>query len=372
MSKAKALGFRLASSGLTLLLCLLVAEVVLRILPVASSPRTIEVNAANPVMRFPPNLSFTYSRGWKLHSVNRVQTNNFGWISDQPYDPTARSPLLAVIGDSYVEALMVPFAETLHGRMAKDVGPAGRVYSFGISGAPLSQYLVEAEYAASVFHPAGMAIVVVGNDFDESLLSYKVTPGQHSFVESPDGVLRLTRTDVAPRRLGTLVRLSALARYLVLNGAVADAYQNLRVRGPATREFVGNTAAATGPKRLADSKRVADAFLKELPGRSRLAPHAIVFVVDALRPSIYVQGGANQGGRSYFALMRDYFMAEATRRDFEVLDMNPPFVARFARDHVRFEEPYDGHWNSQGHEEAAKAIERSAVFGSIFPTAQLR
>src|SRR6185503_6428607 len=93
-SRAKRLMFGLASSAIALLLCLLVAEVVLRFLPVTSQPRSVAVDAANPVMHFPPNVSFTYSRGWNMRGVNRSRTNNFGWISDQAYDPAARSPLL--------------------------------------------------------------------------------------------------------------------------------------------------------------------------------------------------------------------------------------------------------------------------------------
>jgi hypothetical protein len=39
-------------------------------------------------------------------------------VNDQVCDSTATTPLLAVIGDSYVEALMVAYRETLQGRLA--------------------------------------------------------------------------------------------------------------------------------------------------------------------------------------------------------------------------------------------------------------
>ncbi|MEO8453193.1 MAG: hypothetical protein ABI647_25615 [Gemmatimonadota bacterium] len=362
--------FGLAATGLGVIVFLLVAEVVLRFLPVPSGPDVLEVNDGNPILHFVPNRSFTYSRGWSMRGVNRGRTNNVGWIADQAYDSTARTPLLAVIGDSFVEALMLPFAETLQGRMAKDVGSSGRVYGFAVSGIPLSQYLIEAQYAGSVFHPEGMAIVVVGNDFDESLLSYKVTPGSHSFAEGANGALTLSRTDFSRGFARKLLRLSALGRYLIISLSAQNTLANLRARGAKATAFVGNTSASADPKRLADSKRAVDAFLTELPGRSRLAPRAIAFVVDAVRPSIYSLEGAIEAAGSYFGLMRNYFMAEATRRGFEVVDLDPVFAARFARDHQRFEFPDDGHWNALGHEAAAQAIERSAVFRSVFPSVQ--
>ena len=46
-----------------------------------------------------------------------------------------------------------PHAETLQGRLAADVEGRGRVYSFAASGAPLSQYLVWAEYAREHYAP---------------------------------------------------------------------------------------------------------------------------------------------------------------------------------------------------------------------------
>ena len=48
-------------------------------------------------------------------------------------------PLLAVIGDSFVEGMMVPFSETCHGRLARGLAPAARVYAFGVNASSLSQ-----------------------------------------------------------------------------------------------------------------------------------------------------------------------------------------------------------------------------------------
>ncbi|MBM4205979.1 MAG: SGNH/GDSL hydrolase family protein [Gammaproteobacteria bacterium] len=157
------------SIGIGLLLPLLLLEVVLRFLPVNEGLRTEPVNAQNPVPRFAPNRTSTFSRGWNFSIVNMVRTNNYGFVNDQDYDPADTQSLIAVIGDSYVEAIMVPYAQTAAGQLAQAFGSQARVYSFGASGSALSQYLAYARYARDQFQPDALLILVVGNDFDESL-----------------------------------------------------------------------------------------------------------------------------------------------------------------------------------------------------------
>ena len=193
------------------------AEIVLSFLPVVSGLRAQPVNEKSQIYRFAPNRSFVHSTGWSLAEANTGHVNNYGFVNDADYDAADTSPLIAVIGDSYVEALMVPFSSSLGGRLALDLGDRGRVYTFAASGAPLSQYLAYADYARRQFHPDAMVFVVVGNDFDESLIEYKSAPAFHYFRRDAGGILRLTRVDYQPSRLRSIARRSALARYLLLN-----------------------------------------------------------------------------------------------------------------------------------------------------------
>ncbi|GHV05196.1 hypothetical protein AGMMS50229_07890 [Campylobacterota bacterium] len=65
-----------------------------------------------------------------------------------------------------------------------------RTYSFGFSGAPLSQYLVYAQNYRKNY----LIVAVVGNDFDESLLTYKNNRGFHYYADTGYG-LELQRID---------------------------------------------------------------------------------------------------------------------------------------------------------------------------------
>jgi len=345
---------------------LLVAELALRFLPVNTGLRVVTVDADHPVAKFTPNRDFIYSRGWDLRGVNRGHVNNDGFVNNQDYTDADPRPLLAIVGDSYVEAAMVPYAETMQGRLAAEVGDTGRVYSFGGSGAPLSQYIVWAAYAAQKYRPRGIVIVVVGNDFDESLLKYKATPAHHYFAEQPDGKLELQRVDFHPLLGSGLLSHSALARYVLLNLQAINLVFRIEswFSGKPKAAYVANTSNSLDPARVEDSRRVIPAFLEELLRRTGLPPDRLLLVVDGIRPELYA--GETAGRDSYFGIMRSELMAAARSRGIEVIDMQTVFAAAYGKDKQRFEFPDDGHWSSHGHEIAARAIAGSALFHSVF------
>ncbi len=80
---------------------------------------------------FAPNRDITYSAGWDLHRVIHHRINNAGFYNPVDYRGDGALPTLAVVGDSYVEAMMVDYASTCAGRLADDLGDSGRVYTFG-------------------------------------------------------------------------------------------------------------------------------------------------------------------------------------------------------------------------------------------------
>jgi len=347
------------------LACLIVAEIVLHFLPVPSGLKTPTVDAHNPVLRYAPNRRYTMSIGWNFAVVNRGRVNNYGFINDQDYDSTLHTPLLAVVGDSYVEALMVPYHATLQGRLARLVGAEGRVYSFGFSGGALTQYLAEAEFVKGIFRPSGLVVVIVGNDFDQSL---EKNIGYHYFEKDSHG-LRLARMDYHAHRF-PWIWWSAVFRYLTLNVRLRQRIAIFAARfGKATdgSRWVGNTAAAADSQRLAASRQVVDEFLAELPSRSGLPPSRILLVVDGMRPDLYSAEGLRAAAGSYFDLMRRYLIGEAARGGFELIDMQPRFIERYRRDSLRFEYPIDVHWSGVGHEAAAEAVATSHVFRRTFP-----
>jgi hypothetical protein len=362
---------RILALALGLLGVCVVAEVALRFTRVSTPLRPRPVNAEHTVFQYEPSRSFTFSRDWNFAVANRGWINNDGFVNDVDYVESEKTPLLALIGDSFIEAAMVPFRDTVQARLANELSGRVRVYSFAASGAPLSQYLVWAEYAKEKYRPDALVISVVGNDFDESLASVSVCPGQHHFVPSETGELELRRFDYQPSKLGPIVYSSALARYLSLNLKLSTRaralVRSLTGKGApeGAGEFVGNTWAKVTPERLAQSDQVIDTFLKMLPEKSGLPQSRILFALDGMRPELYDAQALEAASSSYFATMRAHFIAKARALGYEVVDLQAFFVHRHEADGSRFEFPTDYHWNANGHGVVATAIESSMMFGGL-------
>jgi len=277
----------------------------------------------------------------------------------------ATTPLLAVIGDSYVEAAMMPYQKTGTAILGRSFEQKARVYSFGSSGSPLSQYLAYAAYARETFHPAGLVVVVVENDFDESLLKYKQAPGFHYLTDDGHGELVLIRIDFQPTIWRKIVQQSALGMYLATNlqlGNLKTRMDELLHSFKSPSVAYAQSADVTMGTRIADSKRAVNAFLWMLPTMSGLNPSRIVFVVDGNRLAIYEPETLSSLEGSYFEVMRHFFMTSALGDGFEVVDMQQEFTNHYKRHGQRFEFSTDSHWNSVGHEVFAEAVQRSQVY----------
>ena len=320
---------RLGLLGLGLILPLLMAELVLRFLPVQTHRPIQPVNAQNPVMRYEPNRPFVYSRDGDFGLANRGWINNWGFVHPQDYQE-AGDPLLAVIGDSYVEAIMVPFAKTLVARLE---APGRRVYGFGFSGSSLADYLAYAEFVRDRFHPQAMLFLIIGNDYDESLPQYRRLPGFHHFEGE-----KLAVGDFTPEQQPR-AEPSALWRYL---------YYNLHWYQKFHPESV--PVQTTPASRVAPSQAAVDLFFKQLPVCAGLPKERIGFVVDGLRQA----EGDSDWKRDFEKPVRDYFLQTAARQGYlDVVDLEPVFTAGAARGE-RYSEKRDFHWNAHGHEVAAR------------------
>jgi len=345
---------------------LLIIEIALRFLPVSSSMGTMVVDQNNPIVRYHPNQPFTFSKGWQFAIVNTGRINNYGFINDQDYTKHDEGGPVIIIGDSYVEALMVPYEQTVQGRLTRLLEGKAKVYSIGISGAQLAQYLAFAQYASTEFHPQGIVFVIVGNDFDESLAKYRDEPGFHHFKEDANShELKLERTDYRPSLWKRLLRNSALTRYLWGTFGIRSIPSLLAQRFENGVQYVGNTVAYASEDRLDDSRRVVDHFFTELPQRVGLEKSRVLFIVDAMRPQIYSDDDLSRVKGSYFDLMRRYFLERAQKNGYEAIDMQPRLISRHRREGSRFEFALDAHWNGLGHEEAADAIASSVVLQAI-------
>jgi hypothetical protein len=360
MERRREFFFGLLTVGITIGSLLLAAEVTLRFLPVASGMRTLPVTPEKSVFHFTPNRDFLYSRDWDMVLSNRGRVNNAGFVNDQDYQTEDNLPLIAVIGDSMIEAPMVPFWEALSGRLAAALSGKARVYSFAASGAPLSQYLIWARHAVREYGARALIINVVGNDYDESHARYKRSVGFWCYVPDGSGQLHLRLLEYHPGRLRDLVLASALARYVVFNlqfGARWLELKDLLLHSPGSSSprYAGNTEVDASTDRIRDSLAVLDAFFRDLPQYTGLPPSRISIVVDGLR---YPEAARAAAG-TYFELVRKEFLSRAASLGYDTIDLDVYFFEHFRRSGERFEFARDGHWNSIGHQVASEAVIRS-------------
>jgi hypothetical protein len=159
---------------------ILIFEIILTFLPVNQGFEFYEVNKNSHIFRAKENRSITQSKYWNFYNPQIIKINNFGFRNDHDYDVKEQN-IVSVIGDSYVEAVQVPFSKTFYNILEENIDNKFKIYSFGFSGAPLSQYLKWAEFSVDKFNVSHLIINVVANDFDESLLKYKQSPGFHYF-----------------------------------------------------------------------------------------------------------------------------------------------------------------------------------------------
>jgi hypothetical protein len=342
-------------------------EGVFRLLPVSSPPYILPVTAQHPVARFQPGIDYVFSKGWDFSIRTRKRSNNFGYNNVSDYRQDDTTPLLMVIGDSFVEAHSVDAGKSAAELLHSAVRERGRVYSIGLSGAPLSQYLVFAEYARTTFRPSAMAFVIIENDFDESLLKYNSHPGFHYFAEN-GSQLALQRVDYELSTPKSILRQSAFVRYVVHNLVAEHTVAKLRgMLSPFGEAKAGpEQSAAELEQRIQDSNRAVDHFLDQVSLVSGVDRESIIFVVDARRPAIYSPEALPESDADYGARVRRYFMTQARLRGHEVLDLDPPFRRRHRLDNSRFEFPTDGHWNELGNELVAAEMRESAVFTRLF------
>jgi len=338
-------------------------EVGLRMLPVQESMGWLPVNEENPIRRFEPNRSFTWSKDWDFGLVNRLKSNNYGFISSIDYDPSAMTPLTAVIGDSFIEAAMVDQSRTSVALLNKTFQGTRRFYAFAASGAQLSSYIAYANYVKKEFHPDHYVFLLVGNDFDESLFAYSSLAGYHYFIEDTAGGLTLKRVDYKVSFLQRVLRKSALFMYLNANLQVGPRLKIIWTRmkdavsGRKT-EYVGQTNAHVDSRREADSKRAVDAFFEMLKDSCGVPRKNILIAIDGMRPPLYDAAELRKVEESYFSNMRRYVLFKALELGHPVIDMQPVFQQDYTGNKLFFEYPErsDGHWNERAHELFARKI----------------
>jgi lysophospholipase L1-like esterase len=284
--------------------------------------------------------------------------NGQGWNSGVGDYAIGRRPgvrRIAIVGDSFIEALQVPYdksvGENLAADLAADGGPV-EVYRFGISGAPMSQYLQMIEHEVVHYRPDWVVVLIVHNDFDES---YKFKAGRYtsSFLKLRVEEGRVAgETPPAAWRPGAIewLRQSATARFFLYRWQVRPQVLVNLFLPQAHAEIAANTDIGAVLADRAGIEAVTDYLFGRIDAVAQAMGARLLLAMDGDRYSIY-------RGTDSPALALNRLAAEtAARHHLPFLDLEPVFVADWRANHRRFDFDADSHWNEHGHAVAAAAI----------------
>ncbi len=319
-------------------------EITLRFLPVPMGLYRTRHYEQWPLQGYEPSRPYTYSRTWSLRNVHHGMTNNYGHLAPFDYKP-ASMPVI-VLGDSFVEAQMNAYSETLQGRLGVLLDAPHKVYGLGYSGLSISDYLAVSRLARSEFSPSAAVIVISDGDISESVSGEL---GHYSFALKNGAVELIYRPlaeETTLNRIRARIGEISLYRYLQNLGLSPDNVL-ARLRPAPVPAAVGEESR---PDRLYP---VVDAFLRDLSPALGVPPRCIAFLLDSDRYAIYRPELASK--RKDDPELKAYFLRQATALGYRAADLDPVFRRAYARDKLKFDYwPLDRHWNAVGHEVAAQ------------------
>lgn len=332
---------------------LLALELGLRLLPVNHGWANPPVTAAMPVIRQRPGAAYTYSHGWDMRDVTSGRFNALGFPG-RLSAPDGR-PELDLVGDSFVEAAMIPTGERLEDRLNALQG-GYRVNSFGMSGSDLPAYVVYARWAVQARRPTALVVNIVGGDVKGA-----VQPSLRGWWWTPKNGALVERSNLRFGARNALAQ-SRLLAYVLFNlrfgkDVLVDAFKHKK---PGAVDVAAGqdapAAAGVAPGRAAPARpltavqmQAAKRFVDEMAALQR-AGTPVLLSFDADRQAIY--RGVPSRRQDAEALLP---LARAA--GLQVLDLQPVFAADWALHHRRFDfGVVDAHWNAYGVEVVSRAL----------------
>ncbi len=314
---------------------------------------------------FTPNAEVRHTNGLDFWTISR--TNILGFPDREPImlERAAASCHVAMIGDSYVEALQVPIADKFHVRLEELAAEELRhlditTSAFGISGTGQVNQLAYYDEFARHLRPALLVLAFVSNDFMNNApildgLHRGVDPDRLKYVSAtrdadgtitlrppyPGAAVRMAAMPPPPvpwytRATDHLTGISPLANWL-------DA--KWRASASTTRGHIGAPFKST----------------QDLPPVYEDALDFTAFALDQFREradrdgtAVVILSSHTMGTRGDLAFDRMTALAES--RGIPVIDQYDYITRQGAIPWRDAAWAHDGHWNVAGHQWAAEAL----------------
>ena len=345
---------------------------------------------------FTPNAEVRWTNGLDFWTESR--TNSIGFVDREPIgiERAAASCHVAMIGDSYVEALQVPIADKFHVRLEELAAEELRhldvtTSAFGVSGTGQINQLAYYDEFAQALRPALLVLVFVDNDFLENApILYGLREGvdpdrlaEVSATRGADGTITLrpphppspesrlaTMASTSPpwysRVTDRLIDMSPFARWLERTNRAwfrADTDPELIAWVALLSRRSPRYAALFDGWRPTTRGHIQTPFLyaRDLPPVYEDALDFTAFALDQFRERAARDGTALVILSSHYIGTRgdlgfDRLTALAEPRGIPVIDYNDYILRQGAEPRRDARWKHDSHWNTAGHRWAAEAL----------------
>lgn len=323
--------------GIGIVAALLFAELLLRVLPTPAGIVGAAPDPAWPAHRMVPSSQYVSSSGWSMDNVQRGHINNRGYVA--PFDYRKGAAVGVVIGDSFVEGMMNPYAAMLQAQLAHAMARRpDSIYNFGTSGASLPHYLGVAQLVGRDYRPQFAVVFVAARDFVEGFNS---DPGIYRWSKGESLIEPVA--EKPPSGFGRFARSLAIVRYARINLKATPALLTKSGFEEAPKPRCGAEGLSDGDQRLLAR------WVEQLPKALKLPAEKVVLLFDADRAAIYSRTKA-QPCPDRDAQARMALMTLARRAGMKVVDTAPIFRADWAKHQIAFDRaPLDAHWSPYAH-----------------------
>lgn len=329
-------------------------------IPVAQHPN-LHFDKEWSLIKHEPNQSGTYRKGLTSEVKGKYRINSDGWNSVHEYsEAKGKAIRIAVIGDSYVDAIQVDVDKAFPAIMEKDLSEKGykvEVYPFGISGASLSEYLQIMRYVYQKFRPDYAIVNIFYNDFAQSLYGVSVHNHRLRFKQvSTDHFVSVPPQPYTPSKIRRLLGKSTLVRFLYLQMALYERFAALKnmFQKSEVEQNVKLSALQLEESIIGVTRHI----FKEFKQLSEQYGVKLLLSIDAPRQYIYHHKNPRQARVYRF---NEIALTAANEMEIEMIDLTDSFVQDYKRNQQRFEFKIDGHWNPIGHRVVGQTLSKFLV-----------
>lgn len=329
---------------LGLLAAVLMVEATFQFLPVSTTTQT-GYYIDEHILTYPPGHEWTVSTGWDLKNARHLRSNNFGFVAQ--HDFKAGSDAVALIGDSYVEASMLPSHESPAAQLESLL--QGRpVYAMGGPGSSLLDYAERLRFAHRELGLRTLVLMLEATDASQSICG---SGNIHAHCLKAGTFEPSLQTLPPPGWLKRMLRHSATAQYLTghlrFNAAklfsAAFWSSGTQDHGAPAQAADLNAGPLVSPMALPQERRQRiDAVLATFIAQVRaLEGSRLIVAVDMNRKNLDRPNSEVDESQ--------YLVGQLRAAGFEVVHSEPLFRQHASQSRLSLEVgPYDRHLNALG------------------------